>query len=312
MKHVICNFCGSDRPNFRYALHDIRLDLPGEYNLVECQQCGLLYLDPQPTWEELEPHYNPSQNLRRYHGYVEAPQDQRSKFVRWVQEFGLHWRCQAVTRRVQTGQLLDVGCATGVFLNAMQSLTGWKVAGVEPVLQAAQYAREHFGLEVYPGTLPEAGYADQRFDVVTLWDVLEHAAQPAAYLQEVYRILKPGGWLVLKIPDPSGWEAHWFGSNWVGYEAPQHLYGFPRPVITRKLKETGFGLIQSGSTGGDYAAFMVSLSAFSSSHGWVRLSPLLRRLAASTLARVGSAPLFYGMRRVGLRSSMTYFARKVA
>jgi 2-polyprenyl-3-methyl-5-hydroxy-6-metoxy-1,4-benzoquinol methylase len=309
MKHVICDFCGSDQPRLRFVLRDARPEQAGQYNLVECERCGLLYLDPQPTWEELELQYTPSQSGEKYRCFIEAPQDQHP-FLRWAQEFGLRRRCRYVTRHIQHGRLLDVGCATGSFLNAMQGLGDWKVAGVEPVASAAQYARDRFGLDVYNGILLDAGYADRSFDVVTLWDVIEHVDRPLAYIREIYRILSPGGWLVLKTPDPTGGEARLFGANWRGYVAPQHLYGFPREVLFHKLAETGFELVHVSQTGGDYATFMISLATSAFSQGHKRLYHFLYRMGTSTVGRVASTPLFYAQRWVGLRSSATYFAQK--
>jgi SAM-dependent methyltransferase len=305
MEQINCNFCGHNESSLIHILRDIRLSLPGEFTLVQCQKCGLLYLNPQPTQSELAQHYP-----KEYHCFVTAIEDQSSLFVRWAQLYGLRRRCRAITRRKRQGRLLDVGCATGNFLNEMRRQDHWDVAGVEPAASAAEFARQRFGLHIFTGTLLEAAYPDASFDVVTLWDVLEHTSDPKAYLLEIYRILKPTGWIVLKLPDPSSWESKTFGPYWVGYEAPQHLYDFPPLVLERQLATIGFQNIELSRLGGDYATFMTSLGLWLSARGQVYPGRLAKALARTTAARVLSAPLFWALRSIGAGSSRLYFAQK--
>lgn len=307
MREVVCNFCGSSRADLIYTLTDRRLSLPDRFNLVQCRACGLLYLNPQPDWHELERHYPD-----HYAPFTGAIDDQAARFVRWARRYGVRRRCRSITRRVPAGRLLDVGCSTGVFLDEMRRQPGWNVAGVEPVAPAATYAAERFGLDVFHGTLLDAAYAEASFDVVTMWDVLEHVADPSAYVRETWRILKPGGWLVLKVPDLASWEARMFGPYWAGHEAPRHLHGFTRLVLERQLRGLGFALARAEQIGSDYATFVYSL-AYRIEAGRLRgAGRFLRRLARATPARVASAPALGLLRRAGLNSSLTLFARKVA
>ncbi len=305
-----CNFCNSSDFRLHTLLHNTTLGKAEDYYLVECQNCGLLFLNPQPIWEELVNYYDPSQALPKYHCFIEAPQDQRFMVTRWAQNYGLRRRCEKITHRVNKGRILDIGCATGIFLNAMQQLPNWEVVGLEPVTYAANYAHDRFGFPVYNKTLLEANFPETSFDVITLWDVLEHVDNPSAYLEKIYRILKPGGWLVIKIPDPSSLESQWFGADWVGYDVPFHLYSFPRYLMIDKLTELGFNLIEKEQIGGDYASFLRSLSAWFFSRKKTRLSLFTRHLATSTSGRIVTAPLMYTMRRIGVTSSITFFAKK--
>jgi SAM-dependent methyltransferase len=305
MKLLNCDFCGSADSTPMHVLADIRLGLPGKYTLVRCEQCGLLYLDPQPSWEQLESHYP-----RDYHCYENALEEEPSAFVRWAKRFGLQRRCQAVIQRKSGGRLLDIGCSTGIFLDEMRRHGDWEVVGVEPIPDAAEYARQHFGLDVYAGELLEAAFSPTSFDIVTLWDVLEHTPNPRAILQEIYQILKPGGWIVMKVPDPDSWEAHLFGSCWVGFEAPQHLFGFPSEVLKNKLTEIGFKNFELAIIGSDYATFMTSLKVWLEKKDNQQLGSVAGMLARSTLARVLSMPVLAAMRSLGLNSSGVYFAQK--
>lgn len=288
-----------------YTLCDLLLGLPGEFTLVQCDRCGLLYLNPSPTWDELKLHYPD-----RYHPFIGTIEEQPSALVRWAQRYGVVRRCRAVTQRQHSGRLLDVGCATGVFLNEMRDHGDWELYGVEPVASAATFARQHSGVRIFQGTLLEVAYPDGFFDVVTMWDVLEHVADPRIYLHEIHRILKPGGWVLIKVPDPWCWEARLFGSFWIGYDAPRHLFGFPRPALAHQLGILGFDLVNVRCLAGGFYTFMASLGFWLDAHGWTRSGRLAQCMARSTIVRVLTAPLFSLVRRLGLGSSLTYFARK--
>jgi len=156
--------------------------------------------------------------------------------------------------------LLDVGCATGQFLAEMRRYPGWQVYGVEPNHIAANFARQAFGLDVHPGDLVSAAYADSYFDVVTLWDVLEHLHNPQETLIEIRRILKPDGYLILRTPTLDSWDAQIFGSYWAGLDTPRHLVVFSRHTLTRLLAQTGFRLHHLRTGGGSYFIVLLSLS----------------------------------------------------
>lgn len=121
----------------------------------------------------------------------------------------------------ECGKLLDVGCGNGVFLARMRKL-GWDVVGVEPDGQAADIARRQFGLEVFEGTLEQAGFPDRSFEAVSLSHVIEHVYDPAALLRECRRVLKPGGKLVIVTPNTNSLGHKVFRESWRGLEPPRH------------------------------------------------------------------------------------------
>jgi len=297
-----CNFCGHQQAESFLELKDLRLNLPGSWNLMKCENCGLLFIDPQPTWEELSAHYP-----KDYHAYLRKD----SKITAFLRGFGLWSRVKSIVRKtaIQKGSLLDVGCATGDFLHAFQTATGWDVMGLEIVPEAAAAARAK-GLTIIEKDLEDANLSDGSFDVITLWDVLEHMPNPAKVLRICYALLKPGGSLVLKCPDPSGKEAGLFKESWIGYEAPQHLFGFPQPVLVNKLKEIGFPKVTTASTGSDYAAFFVSLGYWLKRRGRINLSKFIIRSTHKPLGRIVAGILVRPVRWLGIRSSCTYNCQK--
>ena len=230
---VRCDFCNSDNSQPVQLLHDIWLHKPGEFHLVRCRNCGLEYLNPRPSWELLQQYYS-----KDYYSFMGAIKKRTFRITEVIQAHGLRRRAKFILKKKKAGKLLDVGCATGSFLNEMQKKPGWQVSGVELVEIAAQKARERYDIDVFTGSLFDAGFADNYWDVITLFDVLEHTSNPLLHIKELFRILKPGGWIIIKVPNPASYQAHLFGPAWVGYEAPHHLFGFPPATLTEKLQTT--------------------------------------------------------------------------
>jgi len=297
-----CNFCGHQRAEPFLTLSDLRLNLPGSWNLIKCENCGLLFLDPQPGWKELSAHYP-----KEYHAYL----GKDSKITDFLRGLGLRSRVKSILGKttVQKGSLLDVGCATGDFLHAFQSAADWNVMGLEIVPEAAAAARAK-GLTIIEKDLEAANLAKGSFDVITLWDVLEHMPNPAKTLQTCYSLLKPGGKLVLKCPDPAGKEASMFQESWIGFEAPQHLFGFPQPVLVNKLKEIGFEPVSTAYMGSDYAAFFVSLGHWLNRQGQFSLGKFIIKATHKPLGRIIAGILVRPVRWLGIRSSCTYYCQK--
>ena len=141
--------------------------------------------------------------------------------------------------------MLDVGCATGSFLDCMRKRGNWQISGVEVNQEAARYARERFSLDVFAGELLEANCPAHHFDVVTLWHVLEHLHSPLDTLMEISRILKDDGALFLSVPNSDSYDARVFGDCWIGLDPPRHLYTFSAKTLKRLLAEAGFETIDT-------------------------------------------------------------------
>lgn len=138
---------------------------------------------------------------------------------------------------MQGGALLDVGCAAGFFLEALGP--SWQSYGLEPCEEMARVAREKFGDHITIGTFED--YASHRtFDVITLWDVIEHVVHPKAVLQKVHTLLRPGGFLFIGTPAAESPAAKMLGKHWYYYVPPAHINFFDRWTIKTLLEATGF------------------------------------------------------------------------
>ncbi len=138
------------------------------------------------------------------------------------------------------GLLLDYGSGTGAFLNEMKT-NGWEVTGLEPDPGAREKARELYGLEIKTPEnlfqLPEAG-----FDVITLWHVLEHVHQLQETVAALQRALRPGGIILIAVPNYKSKDADIYKQFWAAWDIPRHLYHFSPKSIEVLLTKHGFAM----------------------------------------------------------------------
>jgi SAM-dependent methyltransferase len=201
--------------------------------LLACASCGLGRLHPLPDAAELERFY-PDEYYgepgTKFHPLVE-------RLVRMVAARHISF----LSGELPPGaRVLDVGCGRGVILAALAEL-GLEVHGVEMSAEAARGADPRAEIRIAP-RLAEAGYEAAFFDEVLVWHVLEHLRDPRETLQEIQRILRPGGRLVVAVPNFASAQARWAGDAWFHLDLPRHLYHFPLPALRRLLTGTGFDI----------------------------------------------------------------------
>lgn len=292
MESVVCNLCGTEKNHLLYTVPDLLLNRPQvKAHLVQCSNCKLIYQNPRPALAEIGQHYPPE-----YEPYADQEtQTKRNWLLRKAIAYGTWKRCRFVTRHVSGGRLLDIGCATGNFLRGMAEQPGeWDLHGVELSDEVAQIARERYGLQIKTGTLEQAAFPDAHFEAITLWDVLEHLHDPGATLQEIWRILKPGGLLVIRVPNQDSWDARLFGKYWAGLDAPRHLYVFGTETLDRALRQNGFQIIDHSSGIGSYVTFVLSVRF------WMRgrqvrpeIEERISQYLYHPIMRLLSVPFFY-------------------
>jgi len=291
METTHCDLCGSPEYKILYQIPDLLLGRYEQtYLFVKCLECGLVYQNPRPTPEEMTQHYPPE-----YDSYQADPKTV-SPWLRSAYRYGLEKRFRFIQSYKKSGELLDVGCGTGEFLNHVKTYHPyWSCKGVEINPYAANVARSRYDLEVFCGTLEQAAFSDQLFDAVTLWDVLEHVYSPSSTIKEIWRILKPGGILVFRVPNFGGWDSKLFKQYWAGLDAPRHLYVFSRTTISAYLQRAGFKILRQTSRIGNYPTFLLSLRFWLNRSGAKRTSYAsgLMRILHSPLMRLVAAPWFF-------------------
>lgn len=229
-----CKACGSPSPSGLFERDG--------FHIVRCRGCGLVYVGEDPAaidFEALydEGYYKSSKDNKEDKEDKEGPADQAEAPRAFDDYVGQESARRASARRrlwslrrLQTrGRLLDVGCAAGFFLAEAKAF--YEVQGVELSAYASDYARQRLGLDVFTGTLQQAALPSARFDLVTLWDVIEHVPDPGAVLAEVARVLAPGGRVVLTTGDIGSAYAQARGAQWHLMTPPWHLYFFSRATL---------------------------------------------------------------------------------
>lgn len=223
LEQVVCPFCGEAK----YHL----LHREGRFQMVRCSSCQFIYLNPRPTGNAL---------LRFYQDYL--PEDE-SSVEAWQRMMRSIFRKAAnlIERYKKQGRLLDVGTGFGFFLVEMRK-RGWEAVGVEISQKAMDYAKNVLGLTLHLGPLEKVGFSESEFDVVSSFYVIEHLPQPMEFLRECYRILKPGGMLLLRYPHTTPIKnlLGFFGVQNKLYDLPAHLSDFSPVVIQRFLEKAGF------------------------------------------------------------------------
>jgi len=300
-----CNLCGQAGGDLVLEGPDRLLHLAGWFRVVRCPRCGLLRQDPRPTPQSIGFYY-PTE----YGPYSIAIDDEASSLARQDRRYGMWKRRVAIERYVPGGRLLDVGCATGNFLHEMARSGSWEVEGVEPSPEAAARARQRLGLAVHVGRLEEVELPASVFDVVTMWNVLEHLHDPLASLRIVRRVLKPGGLFVFSIPNMESIEAKLFGRYWLGWDLPRHIHFFPRPVASSMLREAGLSLLRWRCLAGAYLSFLLTLQfLLEGAAGRTWWSRALLALLHWMPMRLLAAPLFWVLTQANQAAIITGFAR---
>jgi len=243
LERVPCNMCGADETVLLYPSargSEIELkhgefrssgDEPLQDPLVRCGLCGLIYVNPRINSNIVMNEYISSVDET----FVSQSIGREKTFKRCLKIMQKAWDRSP-------GRILDVGTANGSFLRVAKD-AGWAVSGCEPNKWMCRWCRENYGIRIDEGTLFDVRYQEKNFDVVTLWDVLEHTPDPMAVLRKCARLLRPGGLLVVNYPDIGSWIAHLMGRRWV-FLLSVHYFYFTRKTIRLALTKAGFRVVR--------------------------------------------------------------------
>jgi SAM-dependent methyltransferase len=188
--------------------------------VVRCRDCGLTYTNPRPMPDTIGSFYPDD-----YTPYQSRRASRHSPFF-------------ALLPTAPGGRLLDFGCGAGRLLQALYQ-RGWQVTGIDRSPRMVERIRA-LGLNAIQGTLPHPDLAPGSFHAITMAESLEHVHDPLGVLGEAHRLLRPGGKLVLSVPNIAGLPFHWFQGAWFGLDMPRHLTHFEPQTLGRMLDRAGF------------------------------------------------------------------------
>ena len=291
METVTCILCGSTGGRTRVVPYtgECNADAKNQtFTLITCY-CGFTYLNPRPTREEIKAYYPSeyyppaelssrtpvdrffkrlSKTMKRgireeFYGYPGASRSWVTRLLRRMVLYPEYWHLRFVGRDILPfkgqGRLLDVGCGPGRLLQELRG-QGWDVHGVDFSSVAVSRAQS-VGLNVKEGDLLTACFESDFFDVVIFSHSLEHVYDPVATLSEARRILKPGGWVLLYLPNVGSAEVALFGELWVAWDTPRHLFHFDKGSSARVLEMAGF-LAAKAKTSTSKSSFLGSADRY--------------------------------------------------
>ncbi len=224
MEATPCNLCGSTRLTTVYEMPDRRYYPDKFFTVVECDACGLGFVNPRPSFEEIQKYYPPE------YYEEEFSRNRKHHLKRYAKEAAY---LREIEKRDAPKNLLDVGCANGDFPRFMMA-RGWRVEGVE-VSASAQPIRD---FKVYPQPLPEIPVNEPTYDAVTAWAVLEHVHDPMAYFRKASRVVKRGGLFVFLVTNFNSLASRRLFCE----DVPRHLYFFTEKTVKQFLETTSFKL----------------------------------------------------------------------
>ncbi len=231
-----CPLCGAAGARCRVEFGEDGGEHVGEYSVVQCGRCGVEFTSPFPSGEQLAELYGD-----RYYAEASAARF-RVRPAEWVAQWFRGRRARVLAGRMNgaTGRrVLDVGCGRGFTLACLQR-AGADVFGTQVSTAAARQAARLVGDDrIFVGELADAKYPERWFDAVTLWHVLEHVPAPRELLREIERLLRPGGFVYIEVPNAGGWTARTFGRRWLGYDIPRHLFHFSPATLKVLAREAG-------------------------------------------------------------------------
>jgi len=245
-----CQLCGSERRTLKFR--------DGPFSVFTCSDCGLVYVSPRLQGQALLDIYD--------EGYWKSTNPKVRGYADYASESALYLKTfqkrMALVRRwlPAKARVLDVGCAAGYFLRVLQGL-GHDVHGVELSTAIAKEAIAALGEDrIHIGTLDDAvaamDYKPASFDLVTLWDVIEHVPQPQMVLRRLRELVKPSGHLLLETQNVASRWARLLGRRWHHYKHHEHLYHFTPATIRRLLDDCGFAVQEVGAAyAGKYVSF---------------------------------------------------------
>ena len=205
------------------------------FTLYSCEACRCLFLHPMPDSREIERFYPADYwwNARRSGGL--------KKLESVYRKLALRDHIAFITKAAGNRgvDVLDVGCGSGTLLGLLKH-RGFRVTGLDFSAEAAAIAKAENGVDVAVGTLEEAHFPAESFDVVTLFHVMEHVTTPRQVLAEVSRVLKPNGVAILQVPNIESWQFKIFGARWYGLDIPRHVIDYSRNSMLKLLADSGF------------------------------------------------------------------------
>ena len=201
------------------------------FNIVSCQGCNFKFTNPRPNENELGKYYKSEE----YISHSNTNKGLINSLYQTVRKYTLLKKLQLISKYYKTGNILDIGCGTGEFLNICKKAK-WNVLGIEPDENARKMAIENYGVDVKDENSLNH-LSETSFDIISMWHVLEHVPKLNERMMEVKKLLKNNGLIIIAVPNCDSLDAKIYKNTWAAYDVPRHLYHFtPNDMEKLSLK----------------------------------------------------------------------------
>jgi len=229
IKYTSCPICNAGCIREDIVVKDYTVS-HNNFEIWACDNCDLKYTDEVPDQKEIGKYYQSS----NYISHSDTKVGFINKMYHKVRTHTLKTKRKMVEKMTNKshGEILDIGCGTGAFLNNMQQ-AGWLITGLEPDENAAKTANSLYNISA---KAPEELFSlpVNSFDAITMWHVLEHVHQLHEYIEQLKNLIKPDGVIFIAVPNYQSYDAEVYGAHWAAYDVPRHLYHFS-PKSMEKL-----------------------------------------------------------------------------
>lgn len=208
-----------------------------EFQIQECNNCKLWFTSPRPSNDELGAYYESED----YVSHTDKKESIIDKVYHVVRNYAVRSKVGLVNKYASRGRLLDYGAGTGFFLGAAKK-SGWQVNGVEPSEVARQNAKAVNGVELHSPETFDWTAAQNQYDCITLWHVMEHLPNLKQDLANFAGALKTDGVMFIAVPNHESYDAQVYGKDWAALDVPLHLYHFKKRNVKLLAEEFGFDM----------------------------------------------------------------------
>jgi len=233
-----CIVCGSQGFREHYECKDYFVS-GKTFKLAVCETCGFCFTNPRPPADQISPYYESD----AYVSHSKTSSGITNRLFHLSRKYTISYKKRILEKYTSLNSILDYGCGTGDFLNAMDN-AGWDCSGIEPNEGARTQAAQNKSIAI----TDEAGLSGitaGTLGAISLWHVLEHIYPLSERLSSFYEKLSPDGTLFVALPNMNSYDARHYGKYWAAFDVPRHIYHFSPETIKILMKDHGFDMIAS-------------------------------------------------------------------